>query len=141
MARVSHAHRGWNGLESTTLWSSQIYPPPYTLSYGTWSPPWMSPWCPNCPAYRNPMEVRDIFADYRLLLPIKPPPESPHKIVWKKAPAEMSSIFTFSARAAPFSPPSSSETSPSNIRTKQRRMQRLQKREMSRVKAFSKKHA
>jgi hypothetical protein len=118
-------HRGLVGLESTTLWSSQ--------PYGAW----MSPWCPTCRAYNHPMEVPDIFADYRLLLPIKSATTitaSQGKNAWKTPLIALSTLFTFSGqRGQAASGSQSSKISPSSIRTKQRRMQRLQKREMRRA--------
>jgi hypothetical protein len=62
------------------------------------------------------MEVRDIFADYRLLLPIQPAKLSNALMLMDEAGEEDALL-------------GSSKVSPSNVRTKQRRLQRLQQRE------------
>ena len=115
---MSSKHKG---LKSASLWSSITGPIPLIDPYnnstlGVWSPPWMSPWCPSCHAYTRPMEVRDIFADYRLLLPIQPAKLSNALMLMDEAGEEDALL-------------GSSKVSPSNVRTKQRRLQRLQQRE------------
>ena len=135
MMAFTSEHRG--GLKSSSLWSPQICPLSYVESFGdpydntfrVWSPSWMSPWCPTCHAYNHPMEVRDIFADYRRLL-------TSVGGAWK-TPLTTAPQSSLLANAPGITEPSpileSSKISPSNVRTKQRRMQRLQKREMGRA--------
>jgi hypothetical protein len=65
------------------------------------------------------MEVRDIFADYRLLLLSIQPTNT----------TKLSNALMLMDGGENIALPGSSKVSPSNVRTKQRRLQRLQQRE------------